>query len=126
MRINESIFDKEYFSPITHVDRLRVQVKTNPTERPSYSIQLECQFDDEEKWVPVVRADDFHGVPHLDIYSPYGQPKKQWLPDRMDNKGNMKEAMRYLKENWHRERKRYENELHGRFNRRTALSHGGG
>jgi hypothetical protein len=112
MRINETIF-KGYVHYITDKDRLRVQFKPIPTERPTYSIQLECTFENEEQWVPVVRADDFHDRPHLDICSPWGKPKKQWLPDQMDNKANMKEAQRYLKENWHRERKRYEKELYG-------------
>jgi hypothetical protein len=112
MRINETIF-KRYVQYITDKDRLRVQFKTLPSERPTYSIQLECTFENEEQWVRVIRADDFHDRPHLDIYSPCGKAKKQWLPDQMDNKENMKEAMRYLKKNWHLERKRYEKELFG-------------
>lgn len=110
-RSNLDIFDKEFFIPLTHQDRFRVQFKTRPDERPTYSIQLECQFEPEDQWYAVIRADDFHDRPHLDILSPSGEKKKVWLSDRMDNKMNMKEAKWLLSESWEKERQRYEQQL---------------
>ncbi|WP_431191332.1 DUF7718 family protein [Funiculus sociatus] len=98
--------------PLTHQDRFRVQFKTRPNERPTYSIQLECQFESEGQWYAVIRANDFHDRPHLDILSPSGEEnKKVWLSDQMDNKMNMKEAKRFLDESWEKERQRYEQQL---------------
>jgi hypothetical protein len=115
-RINEETFDKEFFVFITHQDRLRVQIKTRPIERPTYSIQLECQLEPEGKWCPVIRADDFHDRPHLDILFPSGNNKKVWLSDQIDNKANMKEAQDFLVKNWERERHRYEIEYYAQPN----------
>lgn len=109
---NIKTFDKEFFTPLTPQDRLRVQVKTHPKdERPTYSIQLECKFSSEGQWYPVIRADDYHNCPHLDILSPSGEKRKVWLSDQIDNKMNMKEALRFLRENWQQQRQRYEQQL---------------
>ena len=108
---NIKTFDKQFFIFLTHQDRLRVQVKTRPDERPTYSIQLECQFESEGQWYPVIRADDYHDCPHLDILSPSGEKRKVWLSDQIDNKMNMKEAQRFLRENWQQQRQRYEQQL---------------
>jgi hypothetical protein len=59
----------------------------------------------------VVRADDFHDCPHLDILSPTGKSHKEWLGDWGDDKRNMKEAEKIIKDTWKRERQRYEYEL---------------
>lgn len=117
MRKADDGLDKEIFVPVTHVDRLRVRVKSghNPP-RPTYAISLECIFGDDDRWRAVIRADDWHDSPHLDRLHPDGAQSKQWLPDagidsRQNNILNMKRAREYLLSNWERERQRYEREL---------------
>lgn len=58
-------FDREYYSCANRLRRIRVRVKTRSTNRPTFVFQLECRFDDTDKWMPVIRADDFHDHPHL-------------------------------------------------------------
>jgi len=104
-------FDKEFFIPITHQDGFRVRVKTRGGDRHTYVIQVECQFAEEEGWLAVIRADDFHDLPHLDILYPSGEKQKVWLRDLGDDKMNMKEARIILIERWQQERSRYEQQL---------------
>lgn len=116
MRDTNDGLDKEIFIPLTDVDRLRVRIKTRNEPRPTYAISLECIFDEDERWCAVVRADDWHGSPHLDRLHPDGSQTKQWLPDagvdsRRNNILNMQRASEYLKGNWEQERQRYEKEL---------------
>lgn len=105
--------NREIKIPLSLNDRLRVRVKTFPGKRPTYAIQLECWFEQLDRWRQVIRADDFDGAPHFDIHSPDGTTEKKWLPDQGDNKMNMKAAEQFLRNNWKEQRKRYEDELHG-------------
>ena len=105
---------KEFFVPLGNRERFRVRVDIRPTEPPSYCIQLEGWFDDARGWEPVVRADDFHGSPHLDFLSPSGVQWKQWLPERGDCKANMKAAESWIRNNWKAQLERYKYELYGR------------
>jgi|GEM_PF-828123 len=103
--------DLEFLYLLTDRDRIRVRVKTSPKCRPTYVFQLECRFDDSDSWTSVFRADDFHDRPHLDILSPSGKNRKEWLYDFEDDKLNMKEAEQLIKVRWEKERQRYESEL---------------
>ncbi len=107
------MLNREFFIPITDRDRFRIRVKTQPDpERPSFMIQLECDFGaDNSDWQPVIRADDWQDRPHFDILSPDGTTKKVWQDDLGDNKMNMKACLQKLKEIWLTEKERYENEL---------------
>ncbi|HAG85787.1 MAG TPA: hypothetical protein DCL61_32775 [Cyanobacteria bacterium UBA12227] len=96
---------------LTDRDRLRVRVKTRPSSRPTYTFQLECRFGENDEWMAVFRADDFHERPHLDILSPDGSKRKEWLFDYGDDKRNMIEAQQLIRERWEQERQRYEAEL---------------
>lgn len=109
--VNDSL-DKEYLVYITDRDRFRVRVKTRPQERPTFSIQLECNFGGDD-WYAVIRADDWHDRPHFDILSPDGSSQKKWQPDSGDNKINMKQCFNELKQIWELQRERYEHELNG-------------
>jgi hypothetical protein len=104
-------FEREFTALLTDCDRIRARIKTRPNNRPTYVFQLECKFEDVDKWVAVIRADDFHDRPHLDILSPTGNSRKEWLVDLGDDKLNMKEAQKIIKIRWQEERQRYEFEL---------------
>ncbi len=104
-------FDKVYIAVLTDRDRIRTRIKTRPNHRPTFVFQIECKFDDTDRWVAIIRADDFHNRPHLDILSPDGSSRKEWITDWGDNKANMKEAQRLIKARWENERQRYEFEL---------------
>lgn len=110
-RYGQEGFDHEHIAPMTGNDRIRVRVKTRPACRPTYTIQLECRFDETNEWVPVFRADDFHGQPHLDILHPDGTKQKEWLFDWGDDRRNMKAAQEIVRARWEQERNRYESEL---------------
>jgi len=107
-------FDVEYTAQLTDRDRMRVRIKTRPNHRPTYVFQLECRFDDTDTWMAVIRADDFHQRPHLDVLSPNGNSHKEWIYDWGDNKRNMQEAQKIIKTRWIQERQRYESELNRR------------
>ena len=109
--VKQENFDLEYTALLTDRDRMRVRIKTRPYKRPTYVFQLECRFDDTDNWVAVIRADDFHARPHIDILSPTGNFRKEWLYDWGDDKRNMKEAQEIIKARWQEERQRYESEL---------------
>ncbi|WP_456154078.1 DUF7718 family protein [Pseudocalidococcus azoricus] len=107
--------DKDYIDEtLSHQDRLRVRLRTHPSDRPSYAIMLECQFGDDSRWVQVIRADDWDDGPHLDICSPDGSIQKQWLVDTGNNAQNCLNSLRWMKENWEAQRLRYEVELNTR------------
>jgi hypothetical protein len=109
--IDREGFNREYIALLTDRDRLRVRIKTYPNPRPTYVFQLECRFDDTDSWRAVIRADDFHNRPHLDVLSPNGSSRKEWMHDWGDDKLNMQEAQRLIKNRWEKERQRYESEL---------------
>ncbi|MEE3719214.1 hypothetical protein V2H45_20930, partial [Tumidithrix elongata RA019] len=109
--LNWRSFDREYIGMLTDRDRMRVRIKTRQTHRPTYVFQLECKFENMDNWVAVIRADDFHDRPHLDILSPNGKSRKEWIHDWGDDKRNMKEAQQLIKTRWEKERQRYESEL---------------
>lgn len=104
-------FDLEYVALLTDRDRMRTRIKRFPSRRPTYVFQLECRFDDSDNWVAVIRADDFHDKPHLDILSPNGKPRKEWMQDWGNDKANMKEAQQLIIARWEKERQRYESGL---------------
>ncbi|NJP10938.1 MAG: hypothetical protein HC866_16875 [Leptolyngbyaceae cyanobacterium RU_5_1] len=112
--LKQEKFDREYIALLTDRDRMRVRIKTRPNYRPTYVFQLECRFGDKDDWIAVIRADDFHDRPHLDVLSPDGDSRKEWIQDWGDDKRNMKEAQQLIKSRWERERQRYESELERR------------
>jgi hypothetical protein len=101
--------DREYIDQQTNWDRLRVRIKTRPEQRPTYAVMLACLFAD--RWVQVARLDDWDGCPHIDRTNPDGTIDKEWLPDAMDNKINARRTLSWMKQNWLRERQRYESQL---------------
>lgn len=112
MRQTDDGLDHEHFCQLTDIDRIRFRVKTRPEFRPTFSIQLECDFTGEgTEYVPVVRLDDWHDRPHIDILHANGTKTKQWRHDHRNNKLNMKEAQEWLFHNWEAHRQRYEKEL---------------
>lgn len=109
--VEKENFDLEYTAMLTDRDRMRTRIKKYPKNRPTYVFQLECRFDDSDKWEAVIRADDFHYRPHIDILSPNGNSRKEWMTDWGDDKKNMMEAQRIIAIRWEKERQRYEFEL---------------
>jgi hypothetical protein len=103
--------DREFFVPLTDRDRLRVRLKTRPAECPTFAVMLECLFEGNERWIQVIRFDDWDGCPHIDRSFPDGTVVKEWLVDSGDHKTNAKESMSWLKKNWSKERARYEQSL---------------
>jgi len=103
---------KEYVRPLGDGERLRVRVDTQPTGPPSYCFQVEVWFDDARGWEPVVRADDFHDHPHLDLVSPSGKQRKLWFRNQGDCKANMKAAQSWMGSNWEAQIERYRHELY--------------
>jgi len=69
-----------------------------------FVVQLECQFDGE--WVPVVRYDTHHGFAHRDLLHPFAAPTKREMAVRDYNEG-LTFAIRDLRENWERYRRRH-------------------
>ncbi len=103
--------DYEFIRLIDHQNRFRLRLKTRPNERPTFAVILECQFQEDGRWVQVIRCDDWDGGPHLDIVYPSGRIQKQWLPDMGDNKDNLREALAWMLENWESQRGRYEAQI---------------
>lgn len=55
---------------------LRVEFDSERGQIIRFVVQLECQFDDNEKWVAVVRYDTAHGYAHRDTMRPYHREEK--------------------------------------------------
>ena len=109
--------NRQHIVRITQYDRLRVRVKTYPdNRRPTFAFQLECYFEEIGRWRQIIRADDFDGGPHYDIHHPDGTTHKEWCYDYGDNKKNMMEAEKFLRQNWQQQRKRYQNEIYDNGN----------
>jgi len=98
----------QYQEMLTHQDRLRVWIVKQPKRFPTFSLQLECLFRD--RWRPVIRYDDAHGRPHIDILHADGTSEKIWLIDR-GRHNHIREAKQALKENFAAYRSRYQKEL---------------
>ena len=72
-----------------------------------FMIQLECRFEDDARWIPVVRYDTAHGFAHCDILHPHEAPTKIELPSQNYNEA-LTSAMDDLVDHWDAYRRRYE------------------
>jgi hypothetical protein len=55
---------------------LRVEFESERGQILRFVVQLECQFEDDGKWIAVVRYDTAHGYAHRDRMHPYQREEK--------------------------------------------------
>ncbi len=71
-----------------------------------FMTQLECRFEDNAEWIPVVRYDTAHGFAHCDKLHPYDATTKIEMMT-CDYNEALTTAMHDLVNNWHNYRRRY-------------------
>lgn len=75
--------------------RLRYRISGNDVE--AFTVQLEYFVDG--NWIPVVRYDSAHGIPHRDVLNPAGDViAKEWLPGSFNEV--LTSSIRELRVNW--------------------------
>jgi hypothetical protein len=55
---------------------LRVMFESERGQIVRFMVQLECSFEEDGEWIPVVRYDTVHGYAHRDILHPYESEEK--------------------------------------------------
>lgn len=55
---------------------LRVMFESERGQIVRFVVQLECIFEEDGEWIPVVRYDTAHGYAHRDILHPYKKEEK--------------------------------------------------
>ncbi len=96
-----------YLSPLQK-DRLRVWASKERNKIVEFVIQYEAEIHD--SWYPIVRYDTSHGFAHRDLMHPDGSSDKQPLFFESYNL-SLTYASQELKQNWHRYRRNFEEEL---------------
>lgn len=86
---------------------LRVRFELQHGRVAGFTVQLECRWDENDPWVPVVRYDTAHGFAHCDRLHPYEPTAKVEMETRDYNEA-LTFALRDLWENWTAYRRRYE------------------
>ncbi|MDZ7362220.1 MAG: hypothetical protein ONB46_16065 [candidate division KSB1 bacterium] len=86
---------------------LRVRFEVGHGQVLKFIVQLECRFDGDEDWTPVVGYDTAHGFAHCDRLHPYKEPEKIPMATSDDNEA-LNFAMSDLANNWVEYRMRYE------------------
>lgn len=72
-----------------------------------FVVQLECLFEEHNRWKPVVRYDTAHGFAHRDEMHPSGKTVKTPMPD-MSYTAALQQSIDDLIKNWRLYRGRYE------------------
>jgi hypothetical protein len=85
---------------------LRARFELDQGRVIKFMVQLECRFENNAGWVPVVRYDTAHGFAHCDRLHPYEAGTKIEMDTRDYNEA-LTIAMDDLVNNWHIYRGRY-------------------
>ncbi|MFN8495555.1 MAG: hypothetical protein U0350_48615 [Caldilineaceae bacterium] len=85
---------------------LRVRFSIEHGQVLEFMVQLECRFEESERWVPVVRYDTAHGFAHCDRLHPYNATTKTAMATRDYNEA-LDVAMKDLALNWAEYRRIY-------------------
>ena len=88
--------DKRFFVELTEWARIRVHLSLVKGRVRDLVIQLEVWRGE---WIPVVRYDTAHGVPHRDFLRRRGPPEKTWL-GHSPLSGFVNVALDDLREHW--------------------------
>lgn len=86
---------------------LRVRFDLEEGKVLKFMVQMECRFDESEKWTPVVRYDTAHGFAHCDRLFLNDKPMKTEMSTKDYNEA-LTTAMDDLVKNWRHYRRRYE------------------
>lgn len=92
---------------------LRVRFELEHGRIVGFTVQLECRFGEDERYVPVVRYDTAHGLAHCDRLQPYDPAVKTEMASR-DYNESLTLALQDLANNWEPYRRRYEEWLRQR------------
>lgn len=85
--------------------RMRVRFRQNRNEIDEFVVQMEIWRADE--WVPVVRYDNAHGRPHVDLMDRWGRERRKvWLEE--SNNHVLTEAMDDIRLHWEQYLSRFE------------------
>ena len=88
--------DKRFFIELSHQERIRIHLKIERGQINDLVVQLETW---NKKWIPVVRYNYAHGIPHRDLLYADGRRGKEWLKGKkLEHVVN--EAINDIKENW--------------------------
>lgn len=106
-----------FFRALGEGARRRLELVREGKKILDFVVQLEIELETEEphgkgkRWVPIVRYDTAHGVPHRDQYNREGRQRKTFLDAQFDiltgYRGVVEEALRDLEERWRVYRERY-------------------
>ncbi|MBI4669175.1 MAG: hypothetical protein HY747_08315 [Elusimicrobia bacterium] len=87
---------KRYFIDLTNHIRIRVAIELKKNKIVDLVVQLEIFL---EEWVPVVRYNYAHGIPHRDLMYAHGKKAKEYLKET-----NLAKILNFaigdLKKNW--------------------------
>jgi hypothetical protein len=85
--------------------RMRVRFRQDRNDINEFVVQLEMQRHGE--WSPVVRYDNAHGRPHLDLIDRWGRERRKiWLTGK--NNEVLTEAMNDIRLHWESHLSRFE------------------
>lgn len=89
--------ESDYTIAITGDVRLRLRYRVSGNDVEAFTVQLELMVNGE--WLPVVRYDGAHGVPHRDVLNRAGNViAKEWLPGSFNEV--LTSSRRELEVNW--------------------------
>ena len=97
----------EFRRLLDYGNALRVMFETERGQIIRFVVQLECQFVEEDEWLPVVRYDTAHGYFHRDVLHPHRKEEKTRMPVQDYNEA-LTLAMDDLVEKRFEYRRRYE------------------
>lgn len=86
---------------------LRVRFELERGKVLKFMLQLESRFEDDDKWIPVIRYDTAHGFAHCDKLHPYEAAMKTKMVTQDYNEA-LTIAMDDLANNWKSYRRRYD------------------
>jgi acyl-CoA thioesterase FadM len=98
----------EFHRPLDYDNALRVRFEVEHGQVLRFVVKLECRFNSDEDWTPVVRYDTAHGFAHCDRLHPYQEPEKIPMATIDYYNEALNFAMSDLANNWVEYRKRYE------------------
>lgn len=97
----------EFRRLLDYDNALRVMFETERGQILRFVVQLECQFGEDDEWIPVVRYDTAHGYAHRDIMYPTKKEEKTEMSVRNYNDA-LTIAMDDIVEKRYDYRRRYE------------------
>ena len=96
--------ERDFLIILAEDARLRVRFRRDRNEITEFIVQLETWLGGE--WLAVVRYDNAHGRPHLDILDRWGREKqKHWLPET--NNDVLTEGMNDIRQHWEQHLSRF-------------------